>query len=381
MLPQLLLIALGAFASETRRRMVGFLRRKLQWEFWPAWLAYLPLAPYLLLLAIRHRSLTLFTAANPGIPSGGFVGESKSAILKNLSAAGEIVAEWRAIPAALTPSAKLAAARQFIEQRGLTPPVVLKPDVGERGSGVDIVRSAERMEEYLHAAEGTVILQRYVPGLEFGVFYYRYPHEARGRIFSITEKRFPHVTGNGHSSLRQLILGDQRAVCMASAYAQAARRPLDDIPASGERVKLVELGSHCRGAIFLDGMRYNTPALEHAIDAVSQAHAGFFFGRFDIRTPSLEAFQRGEFKVIELNGVSAEAAHIYDPSVSLLEAYRVLAQQWRIAFEIGAANRALGAAPMSLRELLRLVSNKLSVPANGSNPQHPAPAEERPAAS
>src|SRR5262249_37879494 len=56
-----------------RRRLVGFLRRKTQWEFWPVWAAYLPLVPYLLYLAVKHRSLTLFTAANPGIWSGGFV--------------------------------------------------------------------------------------------------------------------------------------------------------------------------------------------------------------------------------------------------------------------------------------------------------------------
>ena len=40
-------------------------------------------------------------------------------------------------------------------------------------------------------------------------------------------------------------------------------------------------------------------------------------------------------KILELNGVTSEATHIYDPKFSLLDAYRVLFQQWRIAFEIG----------------------------------------------
>ena len=39
--------------------------------------------------------------------------------------------------------------------------------------------------------------------------------------------------------------------------------------------------------------------------------------------------------MIELNGVGAEATHIYDPAVSLFEAYRVMFAHWRIAFEIG----------------------------------------------
>jgi len=82
----------------------------------------------------------------------------------------------------------------------------------------------------------------------------------------------------------------------------------------------------------------------------------FYFGRFDIRTPSLSDFQQGKnFKVIELNGVTSEATNIYDPRNSLATAYRVLFHQWRIAFEIGAQNRKQGAPPASLRKLASLV--------------------------
>ena len=48
------------------------------------WLAYIPLAFYLGWLMVRYRSATLYTAANPGIPTGGMTGESKSAILEAL---------------------------------------------------------------------------------------------------------------------------------------------------------------------------------------------------------------------------------------------------------------------------------------------------------
>ena len=42
--------------------------------------------------------------------------------------------------------------------------------------------------------------------------------------------------------------------------------------------------------------------------------------------------------MIELNGVASEATHIYDPAVSVWEAYRVLFRQWALAFEIGRKN-------------------------------------------
>ncbi|HET9530021.1 MAG TPA: carboxylate--amine ligase, partial [Blastocatellia bacterium] len=99
-----------------------------------------------------------------------------------------------------------------------------------------------------------------------------------------------------------------------------------------------------------------TPELERAIDEISRGFEGFYFGRYDIRTPSIEAFKQGrDFKVIELNGVTSEATSIYDPKNSLFAAYRVLFEQWRIAFEIGAANRARGTPATSIRELAKML--------------------------
>ncbi len=341
-----------------RRRLVGLLKRKVQWEFWPAWAAYLPLIPYLVYLAIRHRSLTLFTAANPGMPSGGFVGESKAEILRHLTAVDGVVADFEVIPAALDPGRRVAAAVRFMTSRGLDCPVVLKPDVGQRGSGVAVIRSRDEMNSYLTRAAGDVIIQRHLDGEEFGVFYYRYPRERRGRVFSITHKLFPTVTGDGRRTLRELILDDPRAVCMAAVYERVARRPVDDVPDDGERVQLVELGSHCRGAVFIDGRALNTPALEDAVERVSRAHPGFYFGRFDVRSPSVEAFREGRFMVIELNGVSAEATHVYDPAVGIVDAYRTMARQWRIAFGIGAENRERGFRPMGLTEFVALIAGR-----------------------
>lgn len=331
---------------ERRRRIAGFLLRKIQWEFWPMWAAYAPLVPWFLWLALRHRSLTLFTAANPGIYSGGLAGESKSAILRGLAASGA-VAQW-------TLAHNAQQALDFINRAGLTWPVVHKPDVGERGSGVAIVHSQAELGAYFAASEQKVIVQECVHGVEFGVFYCRRPTEERGRILSITEKRFPVVTGDGQSTLKQLILSDSRAVCASAAYLSRHPDASTRVPLAGETVRLVELGSHCRGAIFLDGMQWWTPALEKRVDEISKTHAGFYFGRYDIRAASLQEFQAGRFQVIELNGVAAEPAHIYDPRVSLWNAYAALARHWKLAFEIGAANRKLGAAPLSTGELLRL---------------------------
>src|SRR5438067_9655505 len=95
---------------QARRRFIGWVRRKTQWEFWPPWIAYIPLLPYFLYLGLKYRSLTLFTAANPGIPSGGFVGESKCRILANLSG----VPVFRFIAFSLPADARFNAANAFL---------------------------------------------------------------------------------------------------------------------------------------------------------------------------------------------------------------------------------------------------------------------------
>jgi len=245
--------------------------------------------------------------------------------------------------------------RRFVADEGLDLPIVLKPDAGQRGSGVAIPRTWEKIEEHLRDARYDVIAQEYVPGEELGVFYVRRPSEPRGRIFAITSKALPTVLGDGRRTVEQLILSDRRARAMAKVYFEKQEHRLHEIVTKGESFQLVELGTHCRGAYFHDGAELLTPELESAIDRISRTFDGFYFGRYDVRAPSVEDLRAGRFRVIELNGVTSEATSIYDPRHGLLDAYRTLRAQWRWAFEIGAESRARGAEPTSLLGLARLI--------------------------
>ncbi|NUO80760.1 alpha/beta fold hydrolase [candidate division KSB1 bacterium] len=351
----ILKLILPLFSFRGRRLLLSAWRRKTRWEFWPMWMFYPPVILYVLYLAIKHRSLTLFTVTNPGIYASGFIGESKAEILRNLSAADGYVARHVLLE---SPSfeQRVTEVRRFMSDHKLSFPIVLKPNAGQRGEGVAIIRSDAQLEGYLRQADHAVIAQEYANGHEFGVFYYRYPSQTEGDLYAITDKRFPAVLGNGKSTLEELILKDERAVCMASFYLNKHKERLYEIPKEGETVQLVEIGTHCRGAMFLEGEEVKTPELRAALDHISKKFSGFYFGRYDIRTPSVEDFKQGRnFKIVELNGVTSEATNIYDPSNGLFKAYRVLMNQWRIAFEIAAENRQRGAKPVALRELLRLL--------------------------
>jgi len=335
--------------AKVRRRLGAALGRWRRWEFWPAWLFYLPVAVNYLRLAIRYRGFTLPTAANPGIFSGGFVGESKFATLRDLQATSpEFTAEAALLPAKSSSAQdRLSTLKRLLTDHNISYPLILKPDVGQRGVGVKLIRTSEQAMEYLRGTSAPLLVQRYAPGpYEIGVFYYRFPHEQRGRIFAITGKVFPTITGDGRRTIEELIWQDERARFVVATYLRRLGARRSDVLPEGETLKLVEAGNHAQGCIFRDGMHLWTEALERRIDDISQRLGGFFIGRYDIRYSSEEDLRAGRgFQIIELNGAASEATSIYDARNSLFAAYRKLFQQWELVFAIGAENRRRGLPP------------------------------------
>jgi membrane protein DedA with SNARE-associated domain len=326
------------------------MQRWLKWEFWPARLFYLPVGLNYIRLGLKYRGLNLPTIANPGMLTGGIVGESKHAIMQDLVRTSPAFAAKTALIGRQGPKERMEQFEQLCLEQGLSLPVVLKPNIAQRGSGFKLVRTPKDARDYLSQVRGEVILQEYAPGpREVGIFYYRFPGQERGRIFAITEKIFPAVTGDGECTVEQLILADSRAAIMAKTYLKRHHAIRDKVLAIGERLKLVEAGNHCQGCIFRDGMALWSAALEARIDEISRKLPGFFVGRYDVRYAREEDLALGEnFRILELNGASSEATNIYDARNSLFQAYAVLFRQWDLVFAIGAANRKLGHRPAAI---------------------------------
>lgn len=325
--------------------------RSRQWEFWPMWLFYAPLVPWLAWLSLRHGGATTMTAANPGIPDGGTVGESKADILARLPQ--DVVLAFRRVQAA-NASDRVTLVERARAELGLTFPFVLKPDVGERGRGVRIAHDPTDVEVFCTTCDEPFLVQAYHAGPhEAGVFYYRMPGEARGRILSITDKRFPVITGDGRSTIAQLIQQHPRYRMQAPVFLARHAQVRDVVLAGGVSFQLARAGNHSKGTMFLDGEWLRSVPLEARIDAIAQAYPGFFIGRFDIRYADADAFRAGhDLAIVELNGATAEPTDLYDPNRSLLTAYRQLFRQWTLVFQIGAANRRRGAQTTPAARLL-----------------------------
>jgi len=328
-------------AELARLRLSAWYGRWRRWEFWSAWWVYLPLLPAIVWHALRSGHPMGFTAVNPAIPAGGAVGESKSQILSAMNS--DRVLAFQLLPPGTAPE-RVAALEAFMRRVATTYPIILKPDIGERGTGVRLIRDAAGAREYLSRFQSPVLAQVYHPGPhEVGVFYARYPGESKGRILGVTSKHFPAVVGDGRSSLRELIWRHPRLRFQAQVFLRRLGPDAKIVPAAGESRRLGVIGNHCRGTMFTDAPALATPQLAAALDELTIQSNGLDFGRFDLRYADEAELRTGrEFGVVEFNGVFAENTTIYDPDCAFWSGQRKLREQWRLACEIGAQRVKIG---------------------------------------
>lgn len=332
------------------------LRRWTRFEFLPTSIAYLPVflaTPY---FAIRSRGhLMAWTQVNPALPFSGFCGESKSDILQRLESAGAPVAPWFLLPQGDL-DVRLAAVSAFSQEQF---PIVLKPDQGERGKGVCIADTLDDVREYLRETHEACIVQRFVGGEEYGVLFHRAPESNHVSVLSIHGKRLTSVQGDGIRTLRELILVDARAAYQWQYFFNTHADKLHSIPESNELVLLTRIGNHCKGTVFLDRRDLICATLEQRIQKWIAHTDGIYLGRFDVKAVNDTALQQGEFSILEMNGVTSEPGHIYDPSGSFIAGWAGLYRHWSLAFATGSyLMRHNSLSPPSLLQFVRLLRSR-----------------------
>ena len=315
-----------------------FLIKLKSWEYWPMHLIYAPIYAYWIFLSIRARAFFFFSGANPGIFLGGLFMESKMDIY------ARIPDKWIPKTAYLPVGGNLDVALQRIQEHHISFPLIAKPDKGERGFWVEVIENEDELGNYLRRIKSDCILQEYIDyPVEIGVLYYRFPGEQKGTITSVTLKKFLSVTGDGKSTVRELVLDYPRARLQLEVLEESRSELMVTVPENGEEVVLVSIGNHCKGTTFLGGNHLIDSQLTQTFDEISSQLEGIYFGRFDIRCQSVEALKAGQhFKILEINGVKSEPTHIYDPGFSIWEAYRILFRQWNTIYQISMANKARG---------------------------------------
>ena len=293
---------------------------------------------YYVYLSIKARTPHFFWLSNPGIEGGGLLIESKWDILNKI------------------PSEYIPKTRKFVQPVSATEvmeemnkgnfhfPIILKPEYGERGWMVEKIEDPHELEKYVLRMRTNFLLQEYVDlPFELGVFYYRFPDQEKGIISSIVIKELLCVVGNGDKNVRQLVEENPRARLQMDYFMERHKGLLNMVPQKGEKIELVSIGNHCRGATFLDGSHLNDELLTSIFDSIAKKIEGFYYGRFDIRYNTLKELKNNrKFVILELNGAKSEPAHIYQPGFPLMTAYKIIFKHWNALYRISKINHKLG---------------------------------------
>lgn len=241
----------------------------------------------------------------------------------------------------------------LIQQHGLEFPLVAKPDNAERGKDVAVIDSIEELAIYCRNSRfKEVLIQEYCTlEKEAGILFYKFPDESRFEITSITEKKFCEVIGDGKKTFGELIKNNPRIKHRVKTLQKRFTSHWNQILPLGEQRLIEPIGSHNLGTEFRDARIRISPELTTQLKQWSDQLPGFYYGRFDIKFTSWEALQKGEnFKIIEVNGVNSEPAHIYEPTYSLWKAYRDIFYHMGIIYEISAMNSTLGHKTVPLKK-------------------------------
>lgn len=356
-------IALILLNYEIRRLCYARWKRLILYEFWPSTLFYFPALIYYLYLCLPYRKLGLLSIVNPGMIADGMYQAPKVKVLQSLArnpANAKLIAACQSLPHTKH-SAWLSLIMKFMQQHKLNFPIVIKPQIGQRGMGVHIVTSLKQLKRVLgtmSVPQEDYMVQEHASGTEYGVLYARLPQSPQGWITSIVYKEPVYIRADGHKILKHLILGHPRACLMHHIYFRLYKEELHRVPPAGELIRLSPLGTHSLGAIFRDANHLSSKKLLESIDRISKDYRGFYLGRYDLLAKSEHDLINGSnFKIVELNSVMGEPGHIYTPGNSLWKAYAILFEHCRLAMRIAVANLALGSEPLSCRAFLLASKN------------------------
>lgn len=330
----------------------------------PPLVFYTPIGLRWIMLGIRYGNITLPTIADPSIEAGGLWGESKSKLMRQVS---EQHSQWIAPFTSFVLADHLSLeemhnqALKVLASASLDFPVVVKPDIGWQGYGVRIIHNGQELIDYFRdfPKNNTIILQELIPYHgEAGVFYMRYPEESHGKVISLTFRYYPHVIGDGKSTIQELIRMNERTNFKSRFYfgkdplhKGIAPEVLATVPAKDEIVQIAFIGSLRVGGLYRNGENYITPEMSRRFDEIACSMPEFYFGRFDVKFKSIDLLKEGtDFQIFEINGAGAEAIHIWDTDTSLIKTYKELFKYQSLLFRISNMNRKKGYKPMGMRE-------------------------------
>jgi hypothetical protein len=302
---------------------------------------------------MRSRSFWFFTPSNPTLTFGGFEGESKKEMYDQLPPGTypKTVLISHSIP--VEKAEKIVIAHNFAY------PFAVKPDVGMMGFMFRTITTKEEFQQYHKLMPADYLVQEFVDyPLELSVFYYRFPNEKEGNITGFIKKEFLSVTGDGHSTLLELISNYERVRFRLEEMKSKHKDKLNNIIPGGEVFYLSRALNLSRGGKLVSLAHEKDERLLKVFDDLSHYAGHFYYGRYDIKCKSIEDLKHGRnFSILEYNGCGAEPHHIYGNGNTLIEAYKIVLQHWKVLYSISKYNEKNGVEYWKFRKGYRFLRN------------------------
>ena len=316
----------------------SFIYRLRHWETWHYLAKYIPIMPVWGWYILRSRSMWFFTPSNPGITFGGFEGEGKKEIYDQLPP-GSFPRSFYVLPAA--PFEEVEGA---VKDQGFAYPFAVKPDVGMMGLMFRRINNREEFLQYHSIMPAAYIVQELITyPIEVSVFYYRFPDSNKGTITGFLKKELLEVTGDGQSTLMQLMQHYPRVQFRLEEMKAKHVDKLNDVLPEGEIYVLSHALNLSRGGRMVSLEKEKDDELTAVFDQLSHHSKTFFYGRYDIKCQSIDCLKKGKnFSILEYNGCGAEPHHIYGNGNSLVQAYGIVLHHWKILFQISRYNHRQG---------------------------------------
>ncbi len=250
-----------------------------------------------------------------------------------------------------TPQSSAEGVLQVIHENGIVFPFIAKPDIGQRGMQVKLVKDKSELTEYIAKSKVDFLIQEFVAfEQEIGIFYYRFPTKKTGKITGIVGKEFLKVTGDGNRTMEALIIQEPRFLLQLPVLRKTYGAQLKNVLKHGEEVVLVPYGNHSRGSKFLDLSAMADGPLQDMMNRVCSEIPEFYFGRMDIKFNTWEELREGRnFSIIELNGAGSEPTHIYDPKHSIFFAWKEIIKHLSLLQKISSINHKTKGTPYMTR--------------------------------
>lgn len=308
------------------------------WELWPFKLRYLGISPVWLWYCLKARSFWFFTPSNPTLTFGGFEGESKKEMYRQLPP--------HLYPKTIyiAPGTPFTIVKSCLQENDLTYPFVVKPDVGMSGILVRRINSEAQLEQYHRQMPVEYIIQAITEyPIEYSVFYYRYPNSNKGVITGFLQKTPLYVTGDGESNLLELILLHPKAKHRLVEMQQKHQSSLYEVLPKGDTYYLSYAANLNRGASFINLHQEIDERLHRVFDELNLYSKTFYYGRYDLKANSVEELKQGKnFSILEFNGSGAEPNHVYNSGYTLRQAHKEIVRHWKVLYEIAKCNHNNG---------------------------------------